>query len=165
MKQPSEEQINIVESLFSKAIQRLIEEDLDNLMKELEAPIILSEEHKKLDRKLHEITINHRLAVYIEAIINAEFPDYRKYKVDIEYNRFYHNHKEVLTEEGPKEARPDILVHTRTEKDINQHFLAVECKKENISKNDLLKIKGLISDENYNYLFGATVSYNRRNQK
>lgn len=156
MKNPSEEQINIVISLMELSLKELLTQDLNILINELKNPISLNDEEKKLDRKLHEITINHRLAVYIEKYINSVMPDF---KVDLEYNRFYQNHKKVQTEEGLIEARPDILVHKRVNIDELQHFIAVECKKGKISEHDIIKIKGLISDENYNYLFGITISY------
>ena len=82
------------------------------------------------------------------------------YNVDIEYNRYYENLKELETVEGLISVRPDILIHSRTNHEIHQqHFLVVEAKKGAITQHDINKINGFISDSNYNYLFGLTVSY------
>ena len=40
-----------------------------------------------------------------------------------------------------------------------QHFLVVEAKKELITEHDRNKIRGFISDDDYTYLFGLTISY------
>lgn len=80
--------------------------------------------------------------------------------VDIEYNRYYENPKMLDTIEGRITARPDIIVHSRMNKDFpTQHFLVVEAKKDNISNHDINKIKGFINDDDYTYLFGLTISY------
>lgn len=111
-----------------------------------------------LNRKLHETTINHRFAHYIEN--NLKETELENLFVDIEYNRWYENPKMLDTEQGRIEARPDIVVHSRMDDFVPiQHYLVIEAKKGNISNHDLAKIKGFINDDNYSYLFGLTISY------
>lgn len=40
-----------------------------------------------------------------------------------------------------------------------QHYLVIETKKKEITQHDINKIMDFIENENYNYLFGLTISY------
>jgi hypothetical protein len=125
---------------------------------ELENAREVSENAKRLNRKLHETCISHRIAHYLEN--ELEDTDYKDYSVDIEYNRFYGNFKILNTIKGQLAVRPDIIIHSRLDHTFDpQHLLVIEAKKEGITNHDINKIKGFITDENYNYVFGLTVSY------
>lgn len=86
MKQPTPIQIQQVKNLISKCIEDLIRGDSDIFNSNLIEPENLSDDAKILNRKLHETTINHRIAHYFENYIQNT--DLSIYKVDIEYNRF-----------------------------------------------------------------------------
>ncbi len=112
------------------------------------------------ERKLHEVCINHRLAVYLER--SAPKFGLHGYFVDIEYNRNMAIPKEARRNENetPRIVRPDILIHRRTDirTDI-PHFLVIEAKKENTSTDDIDKIERLLQDNRFRYKFGLTVTY------
>lgn len=160
MIEPTVDQVNFIKDIISDSLALLIVEDSDifNMDINIEMAQEISENAKKLNRKLHETCINHRFAHYLE---NELFDtDYEDYNVDIEYNRFYGNLKMLNTIEGQLSVRPDIIIHSRVDETFKpQHLLVVEAKKEAISNHDINKIKGFISDNNYNYVFGLTVSY------
>lgn len=121
-------------------------------------PLEISPDARLLSRELHETTINHRLAFYLEQ--NIQETDLDIYNVDIEYNRFYGNKKLLDTVEGQQSVRPDIVIHTRINYEVEQqHYLVIEAKKLEITQHDINKICGFISDPNYFYLFGLTISY------
>ena len=158
MIKPTLEQTNLVTKLLYESINTLIVNDSDIFNIDIIMPQQISEDARILNRELHETAINHRLAYYLEQ--NMQDGPLSEYSVDIEYNRFYGNAKLVKTVEGLIAIRPDIVIHTRMNRNINpQHFLAIEAKKGEILLHDINKIKGLISDSHYNYLFGFTISY------
>lgn len=112
------------------------------------------------ERKLHEVCINHRLAVYLEH--SAPKFGLHGYFVDIEYNRNMANPKEARrnANESPRIVRPDILIHRRTDIQTDiPHYLVIEAKKENTSPDDIDKIGRLLQDNRFRYKFGLTVSY------
>lgn len=151
---------DFIKEIISNSLRLLIDKDSDifNMDLNIEMAQEISANAKKLNRKLHETCINHRFAHYLE--IELEETDYEDYNVDIEYNRFYGNLKILNTIEGQLSVRPDIIIHTRVNNNFQpQHLLVVEAKKEAISDHDINKIKGFISDNNYNYVFGLTVTY------
>lgn len=157
-KQPTKQQIKSIKSILEKSIDQLIANDSDIFDMKIVPPSNMSPEENALNRKLHEITINHRLAFYLE--INIRKTKLKAYKVDIEYNRFYDHLKNLQTEGELLTVRPDIIIHTRLDDEIEQqHYLVVEAKKGQITQGDIGKIKGFISDSNYFYLFGLTISY------
>lgn len=92
-KQPTKQQIKSIKSILEKSIDQLIANDSDIFDME---PSNMAPEEDALNRKLHEITINHRLAFYLE--INIRKTKLKAYKVDIEYNRFYDHLKNLQTE-------------------------------------------------------------------
>jgi|GEM_PF-1179285 len=160
MIQPTDIQIEFIKKIISDSLKQLIEYDSDifNMDLEIEMAQEVSENAKKLNRKLHETCISHRFAHYLENELLET--DYEGYNVDIEYNRFYGNLKMLNTIEGQLSVRPDIIIHTRVDDNFDpQHLLVVEAKKEAVSNRDVNKVKGFISDYNYNYVFGLTVSY------
>lgn len=164
MRQPTEQQITFIRALLSTSIDLLIANDSDIFNLDIVMPQQISPEARLLNRELHETTINHRLAFYLEQ--NIQGTDLGIYNVDIEYNRFYGNQKILNTVEGQQSVRPDILIHTRINDQVEQqHYLVVEAKKAQITEHDINKILGFISDRNYFYLFGLTISYciNERN--
>jgi hypothetical protein len=119
---------------------------------------IVYDGEREINRKLHETAINHRFAVYLERTIIRVLP--LNYSVDLEYNRYYYGYKRVNTAEGLIKVRPDILVHSRTNREVvPQHYMAIEAKKYAITDHDIVKIHGLMNDPRYRYLFGVTVSY------
>ena len=65
MKMPEENQINEVKSLIKNCICELIINDSEIFDEAENIAANLSDPDKEFDRKLHEITINHRLAFYI----------------------------------------------------------------------------------------------------
>ncbi len=160
MKQPTDIQIEFIKKIISDSLKQLIKYDSNifNMDLVIEKAEEVSKSAKKLNRKLHETCINHRLAHYLEN--ELEGTDYDNYCVDIEYNRLRGSLKILNTTEGSLSVRPDILIHSRVDDSFDpQHLLVVETKKEAISNHDTNKVKGFISDENYNYVFGLTVSY------
>lgn len=160
MIQPKANQIHFIKEIISNGLRQLIDNDSDifNMDIEVEMAYEISERAKKLNRKLHETCISHRFAHYLEN--ELEGTDYENHSVDIEYNRFYGNLKLLNTIEGQLSVRPDIIIHTRVDSAFDpQHLLVVEAKKEAISHHDINKIRGFISDDNYNYVFGLTLSY------
>lgn len=158
MVQPSDEQLGFVKKLITDSIDLLIKEDSDIFNLEIDIPPTISEDAKLLNLELHETSINHRLAFYLE--LNIQKTDLKNHKVDIEYNRYYGGKKVVDTIEGKLSVRPDIIIHTRRKREVlPQHYLVIEAKKFQITTHDINKVKGFIKDLKYQYLFGLTISY------
>ena len=158
MKIPTEKHLRLIKKILKKSIDELISNDSEIFNTNVVIPERISLDAKILNRELHETTINHRLAFYIEK--NIQNTVLSIYNVDIEYNRYYENLKILNTIEKQLTVRPDIIVHTRiNNKTFQQHFLVIETKKAKISKHDIKKINGFISDQKYQYLFGLTISY------
>ena len=155
---PTQAQIDRVTNLLNASIQKLVEKDSNIFNIDFIMPQQISEDAAILNRELHETTINHRLAYYLER--NIENTELSGHSVDIEYNRFYGNPKQVIIVQELVTVRPDIIIHGRINAQITpQHFLVVEAKKGLITDHDINKIKALISDDHYNYIFGFTISY------
>lgn len=160
MIQPTQLQIDGIKQILESSIDALILNDSDIFNIDFIMPRRISPDAILLNRELHETTINHRLAFYIENALRNT--DLEFYNVDIEYNRYYDNLKLLETIEGQISVRPDILVHSRINDQVTQqHYLVIEAKKNRITPHDINKIQGFISDDHYNYLFGLTVSYRR----
>lgn len=114
---------------------------------------------------IHERTVCHRLAIYLEKNI-----DY-KYNVDVEYNRMRTSYDiddvgEVVgkvinyedTDEGVSYVYPDIIIHKR---DTNINILVIEVKMfwKNRKKGiDYNKINQYIKQ--LNYKFGVYIELN-----
>ncbi len=129
MLKPTSEQLSQVKEILNAAIKQLILNDRDIFKIGLTDEPLISNIEQDLNRKLHEITLNHRLAYYIENIIR-KIPELGKHNVDIEYNRFYNGSKELNIGNKIIVARPDIIIHSRMDKDRKpQHYLVIEAKK------------------------------------
>lgn len=154
-----EEKENIIKWIKS-SIQRLIERDPDLLLPDRIQTEFKIEGYKELNREVHETTINHRLARYIEDTINDY--GYADYHVNIEYNRYFNNLKMVRSIKTGEyiEVRPDIIVHKRTRlKELLPHLLVVEAKKYSNNDKDENNVRNIMNDERYSYKFGLLVSY------
>lgn len=116
------------------------------------------------ERKLHEVCINHRLAVHFETIISPKLKN-DKYYVDIEFNREGINFKELNYKGEEDRVRPDIVIHNRRSGKEKKNLLVVECKKEDAPEkdknDDLRKLEAFITDSKYQYKFGLMVIYGK----
>lgn len=156
---PTTEEIRDVTVLIRRSLKTLVANDSDIFNNELVLENGLTAGEIRLNRKLHETTINHRFACYLEK--NIKSTPYRNHHVDIEYNRNGNQQKNLQNEGGiARTVRPDIIIHTRTDSDVSQqHYLVIEAKKERVTPDDISKVKDFIEDTTYSYLFGLTVSY------
>jgi hypothetical protein len=125
------------------------------------------EESEYDSRKLHEVCINHRLAIYLEKeILPIISSASQKYFVDIEFNREGINLKKILECNGRERVvRPDIIIHNRKSEEKKENFLIVECKKIGASPaeihDDREKVSAFLNDEKYKYSFGLQVVYGK----
>ena len=113
-----------------------------------------------LRHDLHERTLTHKLAEYIQPL----FPDWN---VDCEYNRDGHDPKRVriaapapLHEDEGSNVFPDIIIHRRGTNEYN--ILVLEAKKsrdggDGINERDRQKVEAFIADLKYRY--GALVVF------
>lgn len=142
----------IVKSIIKEATRKLIEYD-----KELMG---FSIEDNNNARKLHEICINHRLAVHLEKSFNNVDEEIF---VDIEFNRRGNSSKRLDDEI----VRPDIIVHNRKFNGDKKNILVVEAKKNNTSskllKKDRDKINGFLTNSDFQYLYGLFIQYDIEN--
>lgn len=119
------------------------------------------------DRKLHEVCINHRLAVYIHEEMNEYLGTDHKYYVDIEFNRLNASPKNTNAEylfktPEDREIRPDIIVHGRSDPFIKPlNLLVIEAKKEQLKEKDKENVQLLMLDSRYKYTYGATIQYTK----
>lgn len=150
---------SVMKGILFEAVRQLLKNDKDLIMQDKESMVYESIPGKKdLERKLHEVCINHRLAVYLERIIQSMNLD--GYFIDIEYNRYYRNEKYVEKLNGVSEVcRPDIIIHRRMNKLDDQHLLIIEAKKDLESEVDVEKILAFMNDKKYRYQYGARIIY------
>ena len=140
------------DDIFKIKVAKLPKKDANNKSTKVE---------KILNRELHETTLNHRLAYYLEnELVKGSVLDYN---VDIEYNRNFGNSKSVIIEGNDIPIRPDILIHKRMSDNLGDNLLVVEAKKGKSSQHDYNKIIALMKDERYLYKFGLLVSYSNQN--
>jgi hypothetical protein len=139
------------------SLKELIKNSLLNL-KNKDINLFENASNNAQERKLHEICINHRLAVYIENHLKEKNLDYC---VDIEYNKNHYMPKKLKVNGSNKKVRPDIIVHTRVEKinGLDKNYLIIESKKDEDSKEDEDKIKAFMKDDQYYYKFGCKIKY------
>lgn len=118
-------------------------------------------------RKLHEVCINHKLAIYLEneilPIING--PE-KQYFVDIEFNREGIDKKKIIVCNGDElVVRPDIIIHNRKFCEEKDNFLIVECKKIGAGRKEIdfdrKKIQAFLESDKYKYSFGLQVVYGK----
>lgn len=151
------DKIKIIE-LITNAIGELVKKDNDIFKQQLPKLGKSSKKERLLNRELHETTLNHRFAFYLEnGLIKEKITNYH---VDIEYNRNFYDQKRCRIGKFRIPIRPDILIHKRmnTSADI-PHLLVVEAKKDKTKEYDIVKVKCFIEDEQYHYKFGLTISY------
>lgn len=149
----------VMKEILLEAVGQLLKNDSDLIILDMDSQVYESiPKRKVLERKLHEVCINHRLAVYLERVVQSM--DLNNYYVDIEYNRYYKNEKSVeMLNGGPEVCRPDIIIHKRMHKSNDQHLLVVEAKKDLESDADIDKIKAFMNDKRYMYQYGARIIY------
>ena len=148
----------IIESIIKRAICDLKRNDMDIVELDEESQVFeYLPDQEKLERKLHEVCINHRLAVYLEKYIKKIDPSYH---IDIEYNRYYKNKKHVDTKNYKGNVRPDIIVHKRMNSEGVQHLLIIEAKKDKTDSIDEEKIIAMMEDSKYGYKYGSRIRYN-----
>lgn len=102
--------------------------------------------------KIHEITLSHRIAIYLEK-------NFLKlgYIVDCEYNKNMGNSKR--DDKGSK-IRPDIIIHKRNSDDNIAIFEIKKAgKKDKRVKDDIKKLKKC---SNLNYKIGVVVGILKR---
>lgn len=127
--------------------------------------VLLKEEYD-----VHERTVSHRLAIYIENLIGNH------YDVDVEYNRMrseYGNEDigEIIgkklnweaAREGSSFVYPDIIAHKR-DQDENLFVIEVKMAWKSQKKNlDYQKLNYYISDLNYRFGVYIELSENIEN--
>ncbi len=171
---------NVGDTLITKSLWKnsmvnydTIKEIISNSIRDLiniDKPIfsLPMDDNSDLERKLHEVCINHRFALYLQKNI-TEFCSKHKIEnlyVDIEFNKKGSNPKKVVYDNGQKkELRPDIIIHNRKDGSEKINILVVEAKKDDISTHDIRKIKAFMNDSDYEYRYGLTISYCKRNDR
>ncbi len=115
-------------------------------------------------RKLHEVCINHKLAIYLEEFLYPELnPALQPLFTDIEFNREGINFKKLDYDGQEKIVRPDIVIHNRKSGNEKENILIVECKKNPANQDEIetdnLKIRAFLTDDKYSYDFGLQVIY------
>jgi hypothetical protein len=110
--------------LIKNAIGELVKQDDDIFKQQLPKLGKSSKKERLLNRELHETTLNHRFAFYLENGLIKE--NVKNYHVDIEYNRNFSDQKRCRIGDFRIPVRPDILIHKRmnTNKDI-PHLLVI----------------------------------------
>ena len=110
-----------------------------------------------IEHDVHEVTLTHRLALYLEEKIKKEFNTI-KFNFDIEYNKNYEEPKRLVPGEDGK--RPDIIIHRRGNNDYN--LIIIELKKnKGIADDDSddRKLKGATSgSHDFKYDLGAYIN-------
>lgn len=92
---------------------------------------------------VHERTFVFRFAHYLADYIESD-DYYEQYKVDVEYNRYLGNPKEL----NDRKIFPDLIVHKRGMLD---NLVAIEFKKNNDSLTDKVRLIKVTKDKNYLY--------------
>ncbi len=106
---------------------------------------------------VHEQTITSMIASYLRQYL-------LEYDVDCEYNRYGKDIKrgnEIGIDGKNKPIKPDIIVHSRGNKDGNNH-LVIEVKtskSQQSKKKDIKKLINLKDDPNYNYKFALFIEF------
>jgi len=109
-----------------------------------------------LNLDAHELSISHRIAVYLEQEFNK--PDLN---IDCDYNRYFNSTK---TMPNGRNIRPDILVHKRD--DGSENLLAIEIKKDQTDTEDEEKLKMLTNQNNgFNYNLGVFIYFPEKKPK
>jgi len=131
----------------------------------------IEEEFGYDSRKLHEVCINHKLAIYLEnEILPIISGADQKHFVDIEFNREGINKKKIILCNGEElVVRPDIIIHNRKSGKEKRNFLIVECKKNGAQPSEIdydrKKILVLMENDKYKYSFGLQVVFGKNEIK
>jgi hypothetical protein len=127
----------------------------------------IEEEFGYDSRKLHEVCINHKLAIYLgNEILPINSGADQKYFVDIEFNREGINKKKIIVCKGKElVVRPDIIIHNRKSGKQKKNFLIVECKMKGAQHSEIeydeKKIRAFMENDKYKYSFGLQVVYGK----
>jgi len=105
--------------------------------------ILYQQDSYLLKKNSHEISIAHRLALYIQQKFDA-------WHVDCEYNRDYTGNKKRINGEI---VRPDIIIHRRETRKDNLVIILIKKMSGNLSekKKDLKKLSGYKKELGYRY--------------
>ena len=112
-----------------------------------------------LDNDVHEITISHKLAEYLQ----YQFSDMN---VDCEYNR------QIPPDNGDpikrrsdtgNPVRPDIIVHKRGSNENNCLVIEIKAERDQTSK-DTKKLKDYTNPKTLGYKFGLFLGIDRKNK-
>ena len=128
-----------------------------------------------IDNDIHERSMTHKLAIYLEEL-------FKEYDVDCEYNKNISESKKIhdieseiqkirkIEKDEYKDSVvvfPDITIHKRGNKLKN--LLVIEVKKDNATKNnkeeiDILKLKAYTSKD-LNYRYGIYINLKNSREK
>ncbi|MDO9325889.1 MAG: hypothetical protein Q7T80_13150 [Methanoregula sp.] len=126
--------------------------------------ILVKKDVYLLENNVHERSITHKLAEYLQIL----FPDLN---VDCEYNK-KGDATEILTKriridhnsnEKEYSVYPDIIIHQRHTKN---NLLIIEIKKKISNKTkewDIEKLKFFTESKDYHYLFGLFIEFDGPN--
>lgn len=128
----------------------------DDIMKELIFALrqLYQKDYSLIDRQCNERSIVFRLGIYLNDIFEKNGFD-----VDCEYNRNGNNPKK-LESRSRKHNYPDLIVHKRESNQENLLIVEVKTQNDKIQdhiNNDIDKLKGFTSEEDYRYTLGAHV--------
>ncbi|GIU70712.1 MAG: hypothetical protein KatS3mg003_0191 [Candidatus Nitrosocaldaceae archaeon] len=135
----------------------MVHECIDKDMKEIKdrvkiaLRILFKNDSFLLEHDVHEISIAHKLAEYLQIL----FPDWN---VDLEYNR--RGKEQKRTHDRNELIRPDIIIHKRGKQD---NLLVIESKKyNNCSDEDIMKLEYLTNQNNkYKYKLGLFIRFGK----
>jgi hypothetical protein len=149
MKRTNKDDLNFVENLIKSSLLLLRDKDMD---------LFHAQNNSNLNvQKLHEVCINHRFSGYLENCLKENMIDYY---VDIEYNKNNYLPKRLYIDGNKKDIRPDIIVHTRNNKNkLHKNYLIIEAKKDEDSTEDEQKIKVFMAEKDYLYKYGCKIIY------
>ena len=133
---------------------------LDQLINILELSLkeLIEKDSDLIERQVHENSINHRFAIYLENHLPINYKTEKNLSVDVEYNRNHINPKYIYQNDRKQSIRPDILIHERNSNDNN--FLFIEAKRKTISPEDLIKLKAVLDQNSvYKYDYSLSIEY------
>lgn len=118
---------------------------------------LIKKDKHLIQTKAGELTINHRLAIYLENNLPKK---YKTFNVDCEYFRDITNEnatKKNRKESNGKNPVPDIIIHKRGQ-NFPTNYIYLEAKRETSTEKDISKIQSFIKDK-YCYKFGVYIRY------